>query len=298
MSLMVPRLADSPRAAQTLARAAVCYSDLDGTLLGRGGSLLTDHEGNPTERTAGAVVAVNRAGFPVVAISGRNAGQLTEITRLLGWTGYLAELGAVAVRERAGRIEYNLGLWPADALEGDDTPYGKIEQLGVPMALMEAYPGLIEYHDPYHTGRLATHIMRGGIDVVAAQAVVDAATGPDLPVDIVDNGIIHPWRTTLVGVETVHIYHLVPRGVDKRTAVERDLAARGFKREDAVAIGDSSADLAMAHAVGLMVLVGNALDHPETVEKALTCENVVFTDERQGAGWAEFADAWLEARGR
>jgi hypothetical protein len=50
MTDAVPRLADSSLARETLARAEVFYTDLDGTLLGRGGSLLRDHDGDRWRR--------------------------------------------------------------------------------------------------------------------------------------------------------------------------------------------------------------------------------------------------------
>jgi hydroxymethylpyrimidine pyrophosphatase-like HAD family hydrolase len=270
------------------------YTDLDGTLLGRGGAIVADHEGVPTLTMAEAVVAVNRAGLPVVICSGRNAIQLVEITRMLGWSGFIAELGTVFVRERGAEVSYNLGEWTADAVPKGVTPYQVIEASGAMDRLAEAFPGLIEYHDPWHRNREATHILRGEVDVAAAQRLVDEGDHP--PIDIVDNGIIHPWRHTLVGVETVHIYHLIPRGVDKAQAVRADLEWRGLDPSSAIAVGDSSADLKMAEAVRVMVLVANGLGSPDAVAEARALGNVVATREPQGHGWSELAYRWVEAR--
>ena len=52
MTSSPPRLADSADARLTLGRAQVLYTDLDGTLLGRGGSLVTDYEGRPDATAA------------------------------------------------------------------------------------------------------------------------------------------------------------------------------------------------------------------------------------------------------
>jgi hydroxymethylpyrimidine pyrophosphatase-like HAD family hydrolase len=290
-----PQLSEDPRAASALADARIMYTDLDATLLGRGGSLLHDHEGAPTLVMAQAVNALNEAGLPVIIVSGRNDLQLVEITRLLGWTGFIGEVGAVFVRERGAEITFNMGDWPDDALPAGKTPYEVIAESGAPERLMSAFPGLIEYHDPFHKNRLATHVMRGNVDVAAAQAVVDRDHGHP-PVDIVDNGIIHPWRHTLVGVEQIHIYHLLPHGVNKAQAVTEDRSVRGLERQEAIAVGDSIADLKMAEAVGLMALVANGLDFPATREAAAALDNVVVTRQRQGHGWAEVARAWLEAR--
>jgi hydroxymethylpyrimidine pyrophosphatase-like HAD family hydrolase len=290
-----PQLSEDPRAKAALARARIMYTDLDGTLLGRGGSLLNDHEGEPTLVMAEAAVELNRAGLPVIIVSGRNDLQLVEITRVLGWTGFIGEVGAVFVRERGAEITFNLGDWPEDALPQGRTPYQVIEASGAAERLMERFPGLIEYHDPFHKNRLATHVLRGSVDVAAAQAAVDE-DGDHPPIDIVDNGIIHPWRHTLVGVEQVHIYHLLPRGVNKAQAVAEDRSVRGIGRDEAIAVGDSVADLKMAEAVGLMALVANGLDSEATREAAAALDNVVTTRERQGHGWAEVVHAWLTAR--
>ena len=294
MTSPLPSLHDDPRVTPALAAARIMYTDLDGTLLGRGGSVLNDHEGTPTLVTAEAVIAVNVAQLPVVICSGRNAIQLVEITRMLGWSGFIAELGAVFVRERGSEVAYNLGQWSAEAVPPGMTPYQVIEASGAMERLTEAFPGLIEYHDPWHRNREATHVLRGDVDVAAAQLVVDEGDHP--PIDIIDNGIIHPWRHTLVGVETVHIYHLIPRGVDKAQAVRADLQWRGLDPGQAVAIGDSLADLKMSEAVGLMALVANGLDSPAAVARAQYLGNVVVTRQRQGHGWSELAHLWLEAR--
>jgi hydroxymethylpyrimidine pyrophosphatase-like HAD family hydrolase len=296
MTYTPPLLSESANAAEALGSARIMYTDLDGTLLGRGGSILCDHDGMPTLVMAKAVVDLNIAELPVVIVSGRNAIQLVEITRLVGWSGFIGEMGAVAVRERGAEIAYNTGVWTPDALPAGKSPYEVIVDSGAAERLIEAFPGLIEYHDPFHLNRLATHVMRGNIDTAEAQRVIDEGTDGHPPIDIVDNGIIHPWRTTLVGVETVHIYHLLPRGVTKAQAIAADMAARGISRDEAIAVGDSIADLQMADAVRTMVLVANALDAPRTVTALQTLDNVVVTAERQGHGWAELAHAWLRAQ--
>lgn len=289
----LPRLADSPLAASVLARASVLYTDLDGTLLGRGGSILADENGTPTTVTAEAIAAVNAAELPVVMVSGRNAKQLMELARAVGWRDYLAELGAVRVTDRGREVAYELGEWPADALTDERTPYQTIEDMGAVRLLAEAFPGRIEYHTPYDLDRLATHILRGEIDAAEAQALLDTLP---LPVRFVDNGLIHPPVHGLSGVERIHAYHLVPAGVSKHAAIRTDLAHRGLAPADAIAIGDSLADLEMAEAVGLLVLVANALDQPAIAEAAARIPNAVVTDGRQGAGWAQLTRAWVGAR--
>lgn len=275
---------------RTLATARVLYSDLDGTLLGRGGSLLADGDGLPTLVAAEALVAIKHSGLECVACTGRNRAQSSEISRILGWRGFIAELGCVLVPDRGAAPHYLCGDWSHAALEPAETPYDAITRSGALDALREAFPGRIEYHDPYHLAREATHVLRGDIDVDAAREILSRIQPA---VDIIDNGIIQPLSTTLRDVSTVHAYHLVPAGASKARAIAFDLARRGLSRERAIAIGDSEMDVAMADAVGLCVLVGNALDDERVMAAAALRDNVVVVNGRRGAGWAELAHAWI-----
>ena len=290
----IPLLTDSPAALDSLARVEIVYTDLDGTLLGIGGSLLVDSDGAASTTAAEAVVRLNAAGLTVVVTTGRNRIQCTEITRLLGWRGFIAELGGVVVTDRDAEPIYLTGDWPSDALLPGETPWAAIERVGATRVLCERFPGRIEPHAPYHYHREATHLVRGHVDVAEAQASLEAL---ELPVRIVDNGVIHPLSTGLVGVDEVHSYHLAPPGVTKVNAIAADIARRGLTREQAAAIGDAPADVEMADATGLCVVVANALNHEGLAEAAAMRDNVCATNGRRGDGWAEFANAWLAARG-
>ncbi|MDR3687363.1 MAG: HAD hydrolase family protein [Coriobacteriia bacterium] len=292
--MTIPLLADSPAALDALSRVEILYTDLDGTLLGLGGSLLVDAEGQPALQTAEAVNALNLAGLPVVLATGRNRIQCTEISRLLGWRGFVAELGCVIVPDRGADPIYFTGDWPCEALAAGETPYERIIRAGAVEALVAAFPGKLEPHAPYHVNREATVLLRGSLDVEEAREVLGEL---DVAVTIVDNGIIHPLATGLVNVAEVHAYHLMPPGVAKSGAIERDLARRGLAREQAAAIGDAATDVAMADAVALGVVVANAQADARVQAAALTRNNVYAASRERGEGWAEFAAAWLAARG-
>lgn len=290
-----PLLTDTPEALKALARAKVLYTDLDGTLLAQGGCVLADANGAPSTRVAEAVVSLNLAGLEVVPVSGRSRTQLIEVVRLLGWSSFIAEAGAV-VQHGVGagaQVSFGYGEWGPDAANADVTPYEAIERSGAAEALARAFPGRIEYHDPWHRDREATHLLRGCLDVAEAQSVLDSI---EPAIDIVDNGIVrNPGDLTCEGPP--HAYHLVPRGVSKAAAISIDLARRGLTSSDAAAIGDSATDLAMGEAVGVMVLVANAFDSSGvTAELAARPRgNVYRTAGARGDGWAEFAQAWLAA---
>lgn len=288
-----PATLDShPLAPDALARASVLYTDLDGTLLGPGATLLADAAGRPWTGTADAVVALNEAGMTCVVCSGRNRWQLTEVSRMLGWDSFIAEVGCVIVPGRGEPPIYHTGSWGPDAMRDGETPYEAIARAGALDTLTRAFPGRIEEHAPWHLNREATHVLRGNVPLAEAQAALDTLS---LPVRIVDNGIVHPPRHSLRGVDEVHAYHLIPDGVHKSDAIARDLARRGLSREDALAIGDSATDVEMADAVALGILVANALADERVLEAAAVRENVAVTRGARGEGWAEFAAAWLAA---
>jgi len=292
MALRLATLDSHPLAPAALAGASVLYTDLDGTLLGPGATLLADAEGRPWTGTAEAIVSLNQAGLTCVVCSGRNRWQLMEVTRMLGWESYIAEVGCVIVPGRGEPPIYHTGSWGPDAMRDGETPYEAITRAGALDALVRAFPGRIEEHSPWHLNREATHVLRGNVPLAQAQAVLDTLS---LPVRIVDNGIIHPPRHTLRGVDEVHAYHLIPDGVHKNDAIARDLARRGLGRADALAIGDSATDVEMADAVALGVLVANALDDRRVLQAAAERDNVAVTRGARGEGWAELAAAWLAA---
>ena len=299
MTLPVPHISEHPLAATLLATASILYTDLDGTLLARGGSVLADGEGAPSTAVAESIVALARTGLTVVPVSGRGRVQLIEVSRLLGWTDFIAEAGAITVRCAGPQADthYDHGEWPEAPLEQNLSPFEIIEQAGAYEALVTAFPGRVEYHAPWHTDREVTHLLRGCLDCEAAQAVLDSL---EPPIDIVDNGIVRNPGALRCGDHVApHAYHLVPKGVSKTRAIALDLGARGLAAADAIAVGDSATDIEMADSVGLMVLVGNAFESTGVLAALDACPraNVVRVDGVRTDGWSQLAHLWLDARG-
>jgi len=289
----LPYLDESPLAADVLSRAKIMLTDLDGTLLGLGGSVLIDALGAPALTTVEAIVEVNRAGLDVVVCTGRNRIQAGEVSRILGWKSFIAELGCIVMYDRREPVEYLLGEWPEGILLVDETPHQAMVRFGGLRVLTETFPGKIEEHDPWHTDREITHVLRGNIDRDAAQRALDTL---DVPIKIIDNGIVNPPKHTLVDVDEIHAYHLVPKGTSKELAIRALLDRRGLSPDHAVAIGDSATDVEMMDTAALGVLVQNALADPRVRAAAAERTNIVATHAERGDGWAEFAHAWLAAR--
>ncbi|HEY5541563.1 MAG TPA: HAD hydrolase family protein [Coriobacteriia bacterium] len=291
--MTTPLLAESPAALDALSRIEVLYTDLDGTLLGRGGSLLVDADGEPALQTAEAVTAINVAGLPVVIVTGRNRIQCIEITRLLGWRGFIAELGCVIVPDRGSEPIYLTGDWADDTLAPGETPYERIVRAGAVEALQRAFPGRLEPHAPYHLNREATVLLRGSLDLAEARGVLGEL---EVGVQIVDNGIVHPLSTGLTHIAEIHAYHLMPPGVTKAGAVALDLARRGLAREQAASIGDAATDVGMADFTAIGVVVANALADARVQGAVRARDNVYALTRGRGEGWAEFSAAWIAAR--
>jgi len=290
---------DDPTALEALESVEVLYTDLDGTLVARGGCVLADAEGSPSGTVADSIVAINRAGLSVVPVSGRGRIQLTEVVRLLGWRDFIAEAGAIIVHGvgPGAEVIYNNAGWPASLLPDGVTPYDVIGASGAVEALQEAFPGRFEYHEPWHLDREASHLLRGCIDAEAARAVLDPIVPP---IGLLDNGIVRTVGTLACPEDGLpHAYHLVPKGVSKAQAIHLDLASRGLGAEQAAAIGDSATDIEMADAVSVMALVENAFDSASVRDELSRRPrpNVWRTCCRRGEGWAEFVQTWLTARG-
>lgn len=292
----IPTIADDPRARTALANVRVLYTDLDGTLVARGGSVLADADAVPSLVVVEQIVALNRAGLAVVPISGRGRIQLRELTQLLGWDGYIAEAGGIIVHGTGLTYEdrVDLGTWPEDVIPPTVSPFEAINAVRAAETLMEAFPGRIEHYAPWQLDREVSLLLRGCLDTAEGQAVLDTLP---LPLDLVDNGMLRSYGTLACRDMPPHAYHVVPKGVCKARAIELDLAWRGLTRDQAAAIGDSATDLQMADAVGVMALVANAFGSNGVTAglKREPRDNVWRTAGERTDGWAEFARTWLGA---
>jgi phosphoglycolate phosphatase len=219
------------------------YTDLDGTLLGRGASLFRTAEGEFTLLAARALEACHRAGAEVVIKSGRRRAQVMEDARLLGQSSYIFEVGAAMVID--GETTFLTGdFQPRDG----ESVHEQIAATGAPDLLVSRYEGRLEYHAPFHLGREVSHVFRGSVDAREANDLLAAEGHSELR--LVDNGEIEPGT---------HTFHLIPAVVSKAAAVSAHMRARGYAPEECVAVGDSREDLEVARVVGRLFLVANAV---------------------------------------
>jgi hydroxymethylpyrimidine pyrophosphatase-like HAD family hydrolase len=253
------------------------YLDLDGTLLGRGASLLHDGAGNISLDGVRAVQACLRADVEVVLMSGRRRAQVAEDARLLGQRSFIFEAGACVVLD--GEEHWLTG----ELLPGEVTIAEQIERKGAPALLLERYPGRLEYHEPWHVGREVSHLFRGLVDAFEVDRLLAEHGHGDLR--LVDNGNVTRRSPALAELPQVRGYHLVPAGASKVGGVAFHRRARGYARADTLAVGNSREDLACASEVGSFWLVANALEHDPTLTAALPAyDNARVADAGNGGG--------------
>jgi hydroxymethylpyrimidine pyrophosphatase-like HAD family hydrolase len=257
------------------------YTDLDGTLLGRGASLFRDAEGDFTMLAARGLEACHRVGAEVVLKSGRRKAQVMEDARLIGQTAYIYEVGCGLSID--GEQRYLTGdLQPTP----QRTVHDQIDDSGAPKLLLEAYSGRLETHAPWHRAREFSHLMRGLVDADEANELL-AAHG-HRRVRLVDNGAVSRGETELVLDDRPHAYHLIPAAASKGRAVAEHVRARGYAPDECIAVGDSREDLGVAAYVGRFFVVANGLERdPDLLVHAPAGADVEVTEGRNGEGFYE-----------
>ena len=254
------------------------YTDLDGTLLGRFGSLFRDAEGNFSMLQARAIEACFRADVEVVIKSGRRQPQVLEDARLLGQTSYIYEAGCAVMID--GEDTVLIGDFRPD--EGRSV-YDSIVDRGVPDLLFEYFAPALEYHAPWHTERAHSHLFRGKIDAGEANAILEREGHTGLK--LIDNGAI---VRQMDGVEgRAHAYHLMPTAASKANAVSFHQQARGYAPEECIAIGDSVEDISVAPVVGRFFVPANGPDRDQGVKELIGSgkhPNVTVTEGSMGDG--------------
>lgn len=267
------------------------YVDLDGTLLGPGGSLLSGASGGFSLAGVRALEACARADVEVVIYSGRRQSSVSEDARLLGQHSYIFEIGCGLVVD--GELEWLTDHVAPSATAG--TIYDQIEASGAPALLLEQFAGQLEYHTPWSTGREVSHLFRGAVDLEQVESGLSAASLGWLR--LLDNGIVTEHAQSMPQLPVVRAYHLIPAGASKARAVARHMQARAYAPQDCIAVGDSREDMDADAVLGTFWLVGNALaKDPELELLAASRPRVRVTEAEFGAGVYEAVVTTLAER--
>ena len=252
------------------------YTDLDGTLLGRQGSLFRDSEGGFSMLQARALEACHRAGAEVVIKSGRREPSVLEDAKLIGSTSYICEVGCLVVMdgertELVGDLEPDPGKTLAETMVDG----------GIPDELFDHFDGKLEWHSPWHRQRELSLLFRGKIDVDEGNRFL--AERGHRGLRVIDNGAIFAPMEGVGG--PAHAYHLLPEAAGKARAVAFHMRARGYAPEECIAIGDSVEDLDVAEVVGRFFVPANGPERDSALREAIAGRpNVTVTEGRMGEG--------------
>jgi hypothetical protein len=220
-------------------------------------------------------------------MSGRRESTVGADARLMGQRSYIYEAGCGVVID--GERTLLTGDWLPDE---SGTPAEKMLAAGLPDLLFEAFPGKLEWHAPWHTGRHLSHLFRGEVDVPAANALLASRGHED--VRFLDNGAI---TRPMEGIETAHAYHLVPGGASKAKGVAFHAQARGYAPEECIGVGDSLEDLDVAASVGTFFVVANGPERDPALGEAVSAvANVKVTEGEMGEGFYEAVVSTLAER--
>jgi hydroxymethylpyrimidine pyrophosphatase-like HAD family hydrolase len=252
------------------------YTDLDGTLLGRYGSLFRDSEGEFSMLQARMLEACDRARVEVVIKSGRREGSVMEDAKLIGSRSYIYEVGCALVIDG----EKTVLVGDAESDPGRTLAETMVDR-GIPDELFEHFSGRLDWHSPWHRQRELSLLFKGKVDVDEANRLL--AERGHTGLRLIDNGAIFAPMDGIDG--PAHAYHLLPEAASKANAVAFHLRARGYAPDECIAIGDSVEDLAVAEVVGRFFVPANGPERDPALREAIGGRpNVTVTEGRMGDG--------------
>ncbi|MBM3702359.1 MAG: HAD family phosphatase [Actinobacteria bacterium] len=259
----------------------VIYTDLDGTLFNDRGCIIKDEKGGYYFKAVKLLSEIARKNWDVVLVSGRNKFQLRYNAQIIGLKNYIAELGSELV--------YNLGkevyaTFDRQKIKYDLTYEGK-DLIKIIELFKKNFPDKIESKMEWSKYRSHTVLFFGEINLNLANKLLKKEGYGELV--LVDNGLSSLVELGL-DIERLHIYNLMPEGVNKAKGIKLDKKIRNFDINNCIALGDSLEDLKMAGEVKYFFLMGNALEHKEMILDELDkYNNVYVTDGVMNKGWAE-----------
>ncbi len=271
-----------------LSELKVIYTDLDGTFFNDKGCVIRDGSGDYFLGAIKLLPDIKKKDWDIVLVSGRNKHQLRFNAQMIGIKHYIAELGAEVVYDLGREVHVtfdNKGHKHDLTSEGED--------LEVLIGLFhEKFPGKMEGRMEWSRYRSYNALFFGEIDLRSANRLL-VEKGYD-GLDIVDNGFSNLMDLDL-DVERLHIYNLIPKGVNKAKGIKLDKKIRNFKKEDCIALGDSLEDLKMANEVAYFFLMRNALEHKEELTAELKKHNNIYiTEGAMNRGWFEVMEYLLQ----
>lgn len=247
----------------------VIYSDVDGTFV-HNGCLFCNKKGY-TMKNAEAIFSLLTAGVDIVMTSGREKEKLKDTARILGFQNYIANLGIEIVYNQGKKVINNYGI---------DVPNPKslkswIESSGVTDTIFKKFPNQALFYKPW-SDILRTHLLL--IGELNINDLTDFMEKNYPKLRIIDNGAVPPYEN----FNHPHAYHIVPKNVGKKAAVQIDKKERGLKRENLIGIGDSMEDVTIADEVAVFFLLDKSIQ--------TTKENVVPVSNEDSEGFSRIVN--------
>lgn len=259
----------------------VIYSDLDGTLLNDRGCIIKDYKNDYYFEAVRLLPLAAEKNWDVVLVSGRNKFQLRYNAQMIGLKNYIAELGAELVYDLGEEVHVTFD----SRKENYDLTYGGKDLIRIIELFKKNFPGKIESRMDWSRYRSYNVLFFGEINLEKANKLLKDEGYKGLV--LVDNGFSSLINLEL-GIEKLHIYNLMPFGVNKASGIKLDKKIRNLDTKNCIALGDSLEDLKMADEVKYFFLVQNALEHKEVMLDELRKHNNVFvTNNVMNKGWVE-----------
>jgi len=247
-----------------LKKIKIIYTDVDNTFV-VSGCLFKNRKGYTLDNAA-AIYDLLSAGVDIVMNSGRDKNKLKETARLLGFKNYIANMGMEIVYNHGEKIVSNYGI----DVDNPQSLKAWIEDTGIIESLFSRFKRQVRYYTPW-SDHLKTHpLLVGELNFTEIKAWVEKS----FPVlRVVDNGPVPPEND----FKSPHAYHIVPKDVGKKKAIQIDKKVRNLKRENILGIGDSLEDMTMADEVGVyFALDDNIIAHRK---------NIIYVRNEDGYGF-------------
>lgn len=288
--------------AERLRKVRYVITDADGTMF-TGAKATVDTAGEPSAELVETLVELTKAGVGVIPCTGRNRAMIQEDARVLGFPGWIAEMGGVLCTRQSSNPEwhYFTGTMPYDEASGK-TPHDVICETGVIDEMLARWPGHLEtYHDNGigFEYREVTVALRGDAPEDDIQDMLDHS---GLPLYLSDNGMVDhiSGASELVcdhaRPEGIHTYHITPAGVSKGSGILRFIELAGLEPDEVLGAGDSPADCVIADAVGTFLFMCNGLGHERAEEELAARDNILISTKRATDGWVAAMRGLLAAK--
>lgn len=288
--------------AERLRKVRYVITDADGTMF-TGAKATVNTAGEPSAELVETLVELTKAGVGVIPCTGRNRAMIQEDARVLGFPGWIAEMGGVLCTRQSSNPEwhYFTGTMPYDEASGK-TPHDVICETGVIDEMLARWPGHLEtYHDNGigFEYREVTVALRGDAPEDNIQDMLDHS---GLPLYLSDNGMVDhiSGASELVcdhaRPEGIHTYHITPAGVSKGSGILRFIELAGLEPDEVLGAGDSPADCVIADAVGTFLFMCNGLGHERAEEELAARDNILISTKRATDGWVAAMRGLLAAK--